>query len=183
MAILVKTYEAGHRHGSHLQSEEEHQEMSGRHHHKHTEQGALHKHVELTGLERGVRTGKPLAGLNANDKRTGSKDGFHHRSCLGGHIHSAESLNLRIATGNRSKADDGQDEHHHRSEHVQMIGIIVLLLFLQVVSEDEIHNKGDDEHQHQAGLGNHIKELSVVHNYILAVKMLDKILPTPLSMM
>ena len=51
MAVFVESDQGCHRDGSCLQSDKEHQEVSGGNHEIHTKQGREYKYIELTLLE------------------------------------------------------------------------------------------------------------------------------------
>ena len=152
MTVFVERHQTGHGHGCHLESEEEHQEMSCTYHHVHTQQGRYHEHVELTFLERGIGSTQPLTGLNHHDQCSCSQDGLDDMSGRNGAIHTTESLN----------GIGLQERYNHLSEHQQTHQRIEPLPF-SMLRRDEICDERHHQDSHQCGFRYHIEKLSVVH--------------------
>ena len=92
VAVFVEGNQGCHRDACRLQSDEEHQEVSGRNHEVHTQQGGKCQNVELTLFDGSVWTAHPFVRHQEYNQCTYTEDGFHDALYRLIVIHAAESI-------------------------------------------------------------------------------------------
>ena len=147
MTVFVQGNEAGHRHGGHLQTEEEHEEVVGTHHHEHTQQGGEDQHVELALLEAGVLAAHPLAALNEHEECSEGKHGLDYAGGRRTLIHSAEGY----GTVAGEQAEEHLDEHECAHERVEPL----TALFTRTTGCEQVGEENHNEAQGEQHLGFH----------------------------
>ena len=144
--VLVKSYQAGHRHWGSLQSKEEQQERTARYHDEHTEQCWQHQHVELTFVLY-IQCTRLNPGLRHHYyyQCTSSKNSLHYLWSLCCYIHTTESF-CRLSR-QAYYCYNSQQAHSQCSQCVS--------LYLQLRNK-EVGKEHQKQWEDQEGLGNHI---------------------------
>ena len=162
MTILVESDKAGHRHRSHLKTDEEQQEVVGTYHHVHTEKRRDDEFVELSFLEISIWALQPLARLDEDNKRTKGENRLDDAHARIGHIHTTESS----SRSRGENVDEDMSQHQHTHQRIEPAAHLTLT---GAGSSEQVSKEYDQQNSRQRGLRNHIKKLTIIyiHNFIL----------------
>ena len=105
--VFVEGGEGGHRDGGRFEADEEHEEVAGRDHEVHAEQGGQGDHVEFTAANDGALAGEPVVGLHEDEQGADAEDGFHDAAHGRVVVHAPEGGDVR------GGADVEQDVYAH----------------------------------------------------------------------
>ena len=144
--VLVEGHQAGHRHRSQLEADEEHQEVVGTDHEEHAQQRREGEDVKLALLVARVVAPQPRVCLQADDECTDGQDGLHdavHRFVA---EHSAEER-PRLAGQKRNDGLDGQQDAHDGRKAAP-----------GPFAGEEVVEEEQDDQQRERHLGPHVNE-------------------------
>ena len=139
-AELVEGDQSHHRDAGRFKSDEEHQEVSGRNHEVHAQQGGERQDVELALLDVVLLAAHPFVCHQEHDERAYAQDRLHDALGGRGDVHATESGSL----GTGHQRDNGvYQEQRNRQERVQHrlpVALVVVRTHEEVCDE-----KNDDD--------------------------------------
>ena len=160
VAVFVEGNQGCHRDACRLQSDEEHQEVSGRNHEVHTQQGGKCQNVELTLFDGSVWTAHPFVRHQEYNQCTYTEDGFHDALYRLIVIHAAESICHRTGDDGDKCMYGQQNNWQHCVQH----RFAVILVCIR--THEEVGDKKDDDDQYQRKLFFEQEELGIIHIYL-----------------